>query len=106
MILAGEPSPATSVLERRVAEAGLSGRILFVGIRSDIHRLMLGSDLLLFPSRGEGLGMVAVEAQAAGLPVTCIGCSSKRMCSLPRPSSFSASRFRSSPVGTGSAFNA
>ena len=30
---------------------------------------MLGSDVLLFPSRGEGLGMVAVEAQAAGLPV-------------------------------------
>src|SRR5262249_47770674 len=27
------------------------------------------SDLLLFPSRGEGLGMVAVEAQAAGVPV-------------------------------------
>jgi glycosyltransferase involved in cell wall biosynthesis len=30
---------------------------------------MLGSNLLLFPSVGEGLGMVAVEAQAAGLPV-------------------------------------
>jgi len=30
---------------------------------------MYASDVLLFPSRGEGLGMVAVEAQAAGLPV-------------------------------------
>ena len=30
---------------------------------------MIASDVLLFPSRGEGLGMVAVEAQAAGLPV-------------------------------------
>ena len=30
---------------------------------------MLASNGLLFPSRGEGLGMVAVEAQAAGLPV-------------------------------------
>lgn len=69
MILAGKGSPATAILERRVAEAGLSDRIRFLGIREDIARLMLGSDLLLFPSRGEGLGMVAVEAQASGLPV-------------------------------------
>ena len=48
---------------------GLEGRIRFVGIRKDIERLMLASDVLLFPSRAEGLGMVAVEAQAAGLPV-------------------------------------
>jgi glycosyltransferase EpsF len=38
-------------------------------VRKDIERLMMGADVLLFPSRGEGLGMVAVEAQAAGLPV-------------------------------------
>jgi glycosyltransferase involved in cell wall biosynthesis len=30
---------------------------------------MLAADALLFPSRSEGMGMVAVEAQAAGLPV-------------------------------------
>jgi glycosyltransferase involved in cell wall biosynthesis len=30
---------------------------------------MLAADVLLFPSRAEGMGMVAVEAQAAGLPV-------------------------------------
>ena len=30
---------------------------------------MIASDIFLFPSRGEGLGMAAVEAQAAGLPV-------------------------------------
>jgi glycosyltransferase involved in cell wall biosynthesis len=47
----------------------LEGRIQFAGIRKDIERFMLASDVLLFPSRGEGLGMVAVEAQAAGLPV-------------------------------------
>ena len=69
MVLAGERSFAVPVLEQRIAAAGLEGRIQFVGIRKDIERLMLASDVLLFPSRGEGLGMVAVEAQAAGLPV-------------------------------------
>jgi glycosyltransferase EpsF len=69
MALAGEPSSAVPVLQQWIANAGLEGRIRFVGIRRDIERFMLASDLLLFPSRGEGLGMVAVEGQAAGLPV-------------------------------------
>lgn len=69
MLLAGAPSPAVSILEERISAAGLADRIRFVGIRRDVERLMLGSDVLLFPSRGEGLGMAVVEAQAAGLPV-------------------------------------
>ena len=69
LLFVGEPSPALPVLQARIAAAGLADRIRFVGVRSDVERLMLGSDVLLFPSRGEGLGMVAVEAQAAGLPV-------------------------------------
>ena len=69
MVFAGERSPSVPLLEERIAAAGLEGRIRFVGIRKDIERLMLASDVLLFPSRAEGLGMVAVEAQAAGLPV-------------------------------------
>jgi glycosyltransferase EpsF len=69
MVLAGAPSPAVPILEKRISQAGLSDRIRFVGLRKDIERLMLASDALLFPSRGEGLGLAAVEAQAAGLPV-------------------------------------
>ena len=69
MLLAGAESSGVATLQSRIAEAGLEGRIKFLGPRHDIERLMLGSDALLFPSQGEGLGMVAVEAQAAGLPV-------------------------------------
>jgi glycosyltransferase involved in cell wall biosynthesis len=69
MLLVGAPSPALPILEERIAAAGLSDRIRFVGLRKDVERLMLAGDVLLFPSRGEGLGMAAVEAQAAGLPV-------------------------------------
>lgn len=70
MLFAGKSQPdAQRVLEQRIEAAGATGKIVFGGIRNDIAHLMLGSDVLLFPSRGEGLGMVAVEAQAAGLPV-------------------------------------
>lgn len=69
LLLVGATSPAVPILEQRIDTAGFSRCIRFVGIRNDIERLMIASDVLLFPSRGEGLGMVAVEAQAAGLPV-------------------------------------
>lgn len=69
MVMCGAPSEATPILRTRINEAGFSERIVMAGIRKDIERFMLAADLLLFPSRGEGLGMVAVEAQAAGLPV-------------------------------------
>jgi len=69
MLLVGKISPAVPILEKRILAAGLSERIKFVGIRRDVERLMLASDMLLFPSKSEGLGLVAVEAQATGLPV-------------------------------------
>lgn len=59
-------------------------RAHFLGTRDDIHELMQISDVFLFPSLFEGLGIVLIEAQAAGLPclvsdtvpqmVDCGGC--------------------------------
>ena len=69
VLFAGTPSPATIVLEQRIADAGLADRIRLLGVRRDMAVLMRGGDVLFFPSRSEGLGMVAVEAQAAGMPV-------------------------------------
>lgn len=68
-IFAGKKSAAAPLFEGRAAQAGLADRVAFAGVRTDISKLMQGANLLLFPSRGEGLGMVAVEAQSAGLPV-------------------------------------
>jgi glycosyltransferase EpsF len=68
-LMAGAGDDERAAIERHVQEWGLSGRIRLLGVRSDIPRLMRGADLLFFPSRQEGLGMVAVEAQAACLPV-------------------------------------
>ncbi|MEK6334888.1 MAG: glycosyltransferase [Acidobacteriota bacterium] len=69
LVMAGAGSEKKREFESQVRKWGLDEKIKLVGIRDDIPRLLLGSDLLLFPSLAEGLGMVVVEAQAAGLPV-------------------------------------
>jgi glycosyltransferase EpsF len=46
-----------------------SGSIRFLGERTDIPDLLSAMDVFVFPSWTEGLGIVALEAQAAGLPV-------------------------------------
>lgn len=47
---------------------GLADDVLLLGIRSDIPQLMMMMDLFCLPSKYEGFPIVAVEAQAAGLP--------------------------------------
>ena len=54
-------------IKDKVKKLGLEDSIKFLGIRSDIPDLMQSMDLFLFPSLFEGLPVVLVEAQAAGL---------------------------------------
>lgn len=51
------------------AKLKISNKIRFLGLRDDVSNLMCAMDIFVFPSRWEGLGMVAIEAQANGLPV-------------------------------------
>jgi glycosyltransferase involved in cell wall biosynthesis len=61
--------PLREEIEREAARLGLTDRTIFAGTRLDVPRLLCGAvDSFLFPSHYEGLGMAAVEAQAAGLP--------------------------------------
>jgi glycosyltransferase involved in cell wall biosynthesis len=69
LLVVGSGEEKRKEFEAQVNDWGLSKSIRFAGARSDVPRLMIGSDLLLFPSVAEGLGMVVVEAQAAALPV-------------------------------------
>jgi glycosyltransferase involved in cell wall biosynthesis len=47
---------------------GLSAKIHFAGVRTDVPRLMRGAmDVLVFPSSWEGLPITLIEAQASGL---------------------------------------
>ena len=68
-VLVGGPEEMRSALEARLEQSGYGDRIRLVGRRHDVPRLMAAAHALLFPSLEEGLGMVAVEAQAAGLRV-------------------------------------
>lgn len=56
-----------SDVKRQVQELGLSDSVKFLGQRPDVAQLMQSMDVCVFPSYYEGLGLVAIEAQAAGL---------------------------------------
>jgi glycosyltransferase involved in cell wall biosynthesis len=61
--------PLREQLERRVVELGVAERVRFVGWRPNVPALMAASELLLLPSRWEGMPNVVLEAMAAGKPV-------------------------------------
>ena len=59
----GEKAAKEAVLELGIAE-----RVRFLGQRDDVADLYQAFDVFTLPSLYEGLGIVAIEAQAAGLP--------------------------------------
>ena len=56
-----------SGLERKCKELGIADKVMFLGARDDVNEAMMAMDVFLFPSLYEGLGLVAIEAQATGL---------------------------------------
>ena len=67
LVLVGD-GPDLLTLEAKAVSLGVENEVLFLGQRDDVPRLLMAFDLFAMPSRFEGLGMAAVEAQAAGLP--------------------------------------
>lgn len=61
--------PLRAGIEGTVRVRNLSHAVRFLGVRSDVAQLMMNAmDVLLLPSLYEGLPVVLIEAQAAGLP--------------------------------------
>lgn len=50
-------------------ELNVSDRVIFAGYRYDIFEVVHIADIFLFPSHREGLGIAAIEAMSAGVPI-------------------------------------
>jgi len=61
--------PLRSSLEAAAAARGIRDAVVFLGVRDDVAELLPMFDLVVLPSRNEGMGRAAVEALAAGRPV-------------------------------------
>lgn len=68
LLLVGEGILRPSI-EQLVSDRGLEQTVRFLGFRDDVGALMARSDVFLLPSLFEGLPIVALEANACGLPV-------------------------------------
>lgn len=55
-------------IKKQVNNSKLENNVLFLGERADVNELMQAMDIFILPSYYEGLGIVAIESQTAGLP--------------------------------------
>lgn len=65
LLLVGE-GPLKEQIHKKIAERNLTEAVIFMGVRADVNRILQAMDVFVLPSLYEGLGMVAVEAQASG----------------------------------------
>lgn len=69
-VLIGE-GPQESELKAYAEKMGIGNDVVFLGRREDVPNVLMAMDVFLFPSSYEGLGLVAIEAQATGLSCVC-----------------------------------
>ncbi|MDE1549883.1 glycosyltransferase family 1 protein [Jeotgalibaca caeni] len=66
LLLVGEGDLFNDIKEKAI-NLGIIDKIIFTGKRSDVSMLMQAMDVFVMPSHFEGLPLVSIEAQAAGL---------------------------------------
>jgi L-malate glycosyltransferase len=68
--IAGD-GPERRALTAQAEQLGLTSQVRFLGQRRDMPDLLAGCDVVVVPSRREGMGVAALEAMATGRPVVC-----------------------------------
>jgi len=68
LVLVGD-GPERPRAEDLAEELGIGDRVLFLGKFESVAELLACADLFLLPSEQESFGLVALEAQASGVPV-------------------------------------
>ncbi len=68
LLLIGD-GPLFAEIKEKVKKLNLKDSVIFLGRRNNIHELLQAMDIFVLPSLFEGLPLVAVEAQASGLPI-------------------------------------
>jgi glycosyltransferase involved in cell wall biosynthesis len=61
--------PDRAALQAQADAASLNGAVRFLGYREDIPRVLAAADIVVMPSRAEGLPHLLLEALAVGRPV-------------------------------------
>ena len=56
-------------LRKKVKEQQLEDKVCFLGVRKDVQNLLQAMDILLFPSKFEGLPVTLIEAEASGIDI-------------------------------------
>lgn len=69
LVCVGEKQNDYEMIKSLAEQKGLLNHVRFLGGRNDVHDLLQGFDVFLFPSFFEGLSVAMIEAQAAGLHV-------------------------------------
>lgn len=59
--------PLRNDLENEITRLKLKDSVILLGVRNDVPELLMAMDVFVLPSLFEGLGIVAIEAQATGL---------------------------------------
>ena len=68
LLLVGH-GPLEDQVKEECSSLGLDDKVMFLGNRNDVANLMMAMDVFCMPSLYEGFPIVAVEAQASGLPL-------------------------------------
>ena len=63
--------PLEKEIREIVRQKNLEDAVIFLGNRNDMENVFHALDIFVLPSSFEGLGIAAIEAQAAGIPSIC-----------------------------------